>query len=78
MKPTDDEIKAWRMLHQTWQGAFHEERMAQAICTTAFAECVQGAGTGPTLEQLGEDERLEKVAEKLAGELDQLMKNMGD
>lgn len=73
---TDKQVEAWQTLHKLWREAFQEMRATQNECTKAFAECAQGRGTGPALEQIEAADKARELEQKLSKELEQLSENM--
>lgn len=70
------DIDEYTVLRGRWQEAHQRARQARLRCTQAFAECAAGKGTGATVQQLDEADQLERQADALAIELDQMVHRM--
>ena len=75
MAHTDPAYKAWAILRGQWHEANQAARTARFTATRSFVDCANGKGTGPTEQALAECERLERLADTLSIEMDQLIKN---
>lgn len=64
MRDLDADHKKWEELHTNWVFANQEARRARLAITGKYAACANGTGTGPTIAELEQVERLEKAADE--------------
>jgi hypothetical protein len=75
MAHTDPAYKAWATLREQWHIANQAARTARFAVTRSYMDCANGKGAGPTEQAVAECDRLERLADTLSIEMDQLIKN---